>query len=656
MSRTSDDESQRHDALRTPPLVLMPLLFLIIGACTFAPQTPGSTDTPGGTSESNESGETHRYEVRTFQFEYLRDHPDQPSTDALWDVRVRLRKTDQGFDAPSTDGETGDVRTLRELVRKPGTSEVITLTRDALNRINKAIVRHFNDRGFIGVYARPHPEDINNLGKDLRPDDQSDLRILLHTSEIAEVRTQSRGERFEGQNQTNRSEHEWIRTNSPLDAGTEQTPGDLLNKPVMDRYVYQLSRHSGRRVDVAVGDAGQGRAQLDYVVAENKPWSAFVQASDTGTENTDEVQERAGFIHHQLTGHDDTLRLDYTTADFGDDMNTIQLSYERPFEQGGRTRFRISGLFNEFTASDVGVLGGTFEGDTWGADLGLQHNVFQDRRWFLDVTGGIKWRQISSDNSLTGVSTEDDFIKPNLGLRLERFSRIANTTGSLTVSHNLADLANTTEEDIEPLGRARTEARYTVVSGRASHSFFLEPLIYGSSWTDPSTPDTSTRAHELRLTARGQYAFDTRLIPQESFIAGGMFTVRGYPESAASGDSGLIGSLEYRLHLPRLLPVDAEPPRFFGSPFRFSPENVFGTPDWDLVLSGFLDAGRTVQHDQAAGAEFNETLFSYGVGMELLMLRNVRVQSYYGVVGSSLDSGVSETGDDEVHVLVQLSY
>jgi hemolysin activation/secretion protein len=135
-----------------------------------------------------------------------------------------------------------------------------------------------------------------------------------------------------------------------------------------------------------------------------------------------------------------------------------------------------------------------------------------------------------------------------------------------------------------------------------------------------------------------------------------MFSVRGYPESAASGDAGAMGSLEYRLHLPRLLPVESEPPKVFGSPFRFSPENVFGTPDWDFVLSAFLDAGRTVLNDKTPGVEFDETLLSYGVGAELVMLSNLRFQSYYGIAASDLDNGVAESGDDEFHFLFQVSY
>ncbi len=615
-----------------------------------------------GDSSSSQERESEKrwYPVTEFQFQYLRSHPDQPALDDLFTVEVTLVRTKKEFDVPS-DGQEGTTYVISELTGADGKEtsdgkESISISNRALNRINQNIVSHFNQQGFIGVYARPHPEDVNNLGEDLRPDDRKTLRILVHTSEIAEIRTVSRGDRFDGSEEKNLPEHEWIAEQSPLDAGSGDAPGDLLKKPLLDRYVYYLSRHQGRNVDVAVGDAGQGRAKLDYVVAESKPWTTFAQVSNTGTENTDEIQERLGFIHRQVTGYDDVFRLDYTTANFGQDMNNVQVSYERPVVRGSRTRVKANTLYNEFTASDVGVIGGTFEGDTWGAGLQLIRNIYQHKRWFLDLKGGVRWRNISNDNQITGISTEDHFVKPHLGLELERSSRTANTSGNLSVSHNLADLAGTTEEEIEPLGRARAENRYTVLNGRFSHSFFLEPVLYGADWKDPSTPETSTQAHELRVSARGQYGFSDRLIPQESFIAGGMFSVRGYPESATSGDAGVISSMEYRLHLPRLLPVETEPPRVFGSPFRFAPENVFGTPDWDFVLSGFFDYGRTVLNDRTPGQEFNETLLSYGVGAELVMLRYLRFQSYYGVAASDLNNGEADSGDDEFHFLIQLSY
>ena len=86
-------------------------------------------------------------------------------------------------------------------------------------------------------------------------------------------------------------------------------------------------------------------------------------------------------------------------------------------------------------------------------------------------------------------------------------------------------------------------------------SYYLEPLLFPRSFRDPSSTWSSRLSHELALGARGQYAFDYRLIPQSSQVIGGLNTVRGFPQGQAVGDSVFTGSAEYRFHIPRSLPI-----------------------------------------------------------------------------------------------------
>ena len=55
-----------------------------------------------------------------------------------------------------------------------------------------------------------------------------------------------------------------------------------------------------------------------------------------------------------------------------------------------------------------------------------------------------------------------------------------------------------------------------------------------------------------------------RLLPQYSRVAGGLLSVRGYPQSVAVGDTVHLWSAEYRFHIPRSLPVDTEPLKLPG--------------------------------------------------------------------------------------------
>ena len=111
-----------------------------------------------------------------------------------------------------------------------------------------------------------------------------------------------------------------------------------------------------------------------------------------------------------------------------------------------------------------------------------------------------------------------------------------------------------------------------------------------------SRSGSQTLANEVAASVRGQYAFRRRLIPNEEEVAGGMFSVRGYPESITAGDNAVIASLEYRFHLPRTFQVSEpghigqRPIGMFGKDFRWAPQQSFGRADWDLIFNGFIDA------------------------------------------------------------------
>jgi hemolysin activation/secretion protein len=87
------------------------------------------------------------------------------------------------------------------------------------------------------------------------------------------------------------------------------------------------------------------------------------------------------------------------------------------------------------------------------------------------------------------------------------------------------------------------------------------------------------------------------LVPAEQFAVGGVDSVRGYLEAAASGDSGLLGSMEWRS--PEWRPADA----------------------YNLVTHGtiYADAARTTLMDVVPGQSSSVTLLGVGMGLRLRM-------------------------------------
>lgn len=112
----------------------------------------------------------------------------------------------------------------------------------------------------------------------------------------------------------------------------------------------------------------------------------------------------------------------------------------------------------------------------------------------------------------------------------------------------------------------------------------------------------------LRLDARGQWplgplALHLRLsgqgasgplVSSEQFSLGGAESVRGYAESEANGDHGLLGSAE--LHSPNVA-------RWLGEAWR------------EVTLLGFADAGRAWTLEAAAGQAPRVSLAGVGLGL-----------------------------------------
>ena len=486
--------------------------------------------------------------------------------------------------------------------------------------------------------------------------------------------------------------HREIRQKSPIQptglAGDGQT--DLLIRGDLERYLFQLNRHPGRNVAAALSATDEGGIALDYRVAESKPWYVYFQSSDTGSERTATWQNRFGYVNTQLRGNDDVAQLQYTNAG-GNDLHSIQASYEAPwFDKrrpqwwtssgrepwwldwinrdklpwwgSDRMRWRIGGSWTSFEAEGIvqGGLGASTvsNGSEWNISNEFLYTLFQHRALFIDFILGVRARGITTQ--LLGNTTPASaiFLLPQVGLRIERLTE----TGGLDIlAIYERSVLEVPDNQLQNLGRIDVDDDYSVLRWGVTLTQYLEPLLNGSAWRDPTTPWSSTLAHEIAFFFRGQYALDARLIPQASQVVGGLFSVRGYPQSAAVGDTVTIGSAEYRFHIPRSLPVSGQPlklPRV--GRFRVAPQQVYGRPDWDLILRTFFDAAYAIRNPSPlAPLESNETLLSAGVGLELRIRHNLNIRVDWARALTSTSSGASQPvsrGNDEFHFLFSLVY
>ena len=428
-------------------------------------------------------------------------------------------------------------------------------------------------------------------------------------------------------------------------------------------------------------------------MGEAKPWFAFGQLTNTGTRRTNLWQTRLGVTHRQLTNRDDVLSVEYLNAGF-DDVNGISARYQAPFFSARRPDWmnRRSGdpaWINWLPRERIPWWG--VDRLRWEADIGWSradtgrssqipgiasdrvrsedlrvggrfiYELFQYRDFFVDAWAGLRVSDLEVDNDTNASIGEAVLLIPNAGLHAERINQLSTLGLDLSFGGNVLGID---ENELDSLGRDATDDTYALLDWNLGYTTFLEPLLFGDDWRDPSSERSSTLAHELSIGFRGQYSFDYRLIPQVSRTIGGLFTVRGYDQSVGVGDSILIGSLEYRFHVPRALPVEREPLRLpLIGDFRVAPQQVYGRPDWDLTLRAFVDVGRSIRHDRGEASsgisELNQTLVGAGLGAELTIRSNLRARIDWAAVLKGTNGNISRpanVGDNEVHVLFSILY
>jgi hemolysin activation/secretion protein len=614
---------------------------------------------PGGAQDAGSSAATASaqptdgpaYPVSELQITYIDPNPQFPAPEVMTQVEVELTRTADGFVRP----RVADGVTRLRLADLPSLGTV-NLYESGLRAINQQLVFEFNERDFHAIVVSPLPEDIDRrTGRDLRPAGQTRLRLGIYAGRVKDVHTQaSTVEGASPEEKIDRPEHAWIRDGSPL---KPEAPNDLVRKDKLDAYLARLNRNPTRRVDAEIRAAGPrlpGGVVLDYFVAETKPWWTYAVADDTGTKQTNKYRQRFGAVYNGALKRDDVVQLDYITGGF-DEVNAVAGSYEIPLDGEGRFRARLFGTWSDYSASVQAVLGdSTFSSSQYDIGGQLIANAFQYDELFLDVIAGLQYEHIDVESSqaVGGYQADEAFALALLGVRADRNGQVSTLRSEITFLYNISGIAGTDGGSLFELGRMRVnEDDFKLLRWNADVSFFLAPVFSPRSWRDPKVFAAKSLAHEVAVGFRGQHAFD-RLIPQQEYVAGGLYTVRGYPESATAGDRVQNIALEYRLHVPRLLSPDLRPVRLPGvGNFHARPKYEFTFPDWDFIVRGFVDYAH-VDFINRFSTETEEHLLGAGVGVELSFKRFVTARVDYGFAIEEVDLGNNErvdSGDGELH-------
>ncbi len=598
------------------------------------------------------------YGVTRIVLSYKNPRNELPAMSVLMHQPLLLARSATGFVARRTAG-TGAAFpsvtvTLAEINARNGLLEFHS---SALQSIERQIVEEINKAGIIGVYVQVSARDFRGL-RDIRPHGDTVLHLVIHQAIVEEVRTIGSGAGLAGGSTIDNKAIAFIRDASPIVASPKGKAGlrsrDILVRRELDDFILRLNQQPGRQVSIALSPGiSKDSVVLDYLVHEAKPWLIYTQISNTGTPQTNPWVEQFGFIDNELTGHDDILNLNYSTAGFHATQD-INGSYQFPIFGIDRLEARLFGGYEQYNASNVGLGGLNFNGRTGFGGGELSLNFAQFNNIFLYSVLGMQYQHVTVDNVSFQQGGAADLLLPYLSLRMDRTGKTSRQTGALTV---LGQYTGASEQTLNNLGRLNTNPTWAILQGSCTDSFYLEPLFDRTGFL----AGRSTLANQIVLRATGQEAFGQRIIPQEETVIGGLYSVRGYPQSIVAGDSGAYGTIQYNLHIPRLFPVNPNASTtLFGRPFHVAPQTPYGHPDWDLVLSAFVDGG-VVGQSQQQSYETGSTLLSTGLGAKVVFEKNVTAEVDWGVALHSVsplatgEGGVS-AGSSQFNFIFSVSY
>ena len=551
-----------------------------------------------------------------FKFELQpANHEDLPTDSTLMQTSVKLYQKDNVYSG-SADSKGAEITlTLEELSTRTG-----SLTDSARVSIQNAVVANMNTKGIGGVACLIEPA-ANAQGTNT-------MKVVA--AQFGGVRTIASGVRAGETGQSiNDANQQRIKDESPL------KEGDVMKKEVLEDYLYSLSRFPGRTVSAAVSnEPSSAQVVLDYYVQEKKVFDVYAGVSNTGTTETSKFQYRVGLLATQLTNNDDILSIDYQNSNF-QDTQSVNSYYDARVGTMQDLRWRLTGQWGQYYSSDLGLAAQDFSGNNWGVQGELIWTFLQKGNSFLDVDAGVKTWGATTENTLLQTNGSATFVT------LSAMFNVLSTGDTWAFQGSFGGMYTTTDasqQSLDELGRTDTSKAFSTINGSVYGSFYLDPLL-DASWSN-SQSLYKPLIHEIFGSVRGQYAFDYRLTPLSQYTMGGLYTVRGFAQSLTAGDNALVGTIEYRMHLPRMF-TPTVPTGSFPSaskPFKWAPDSSTGAaPDWDLVFSTFFDAG-TVSSNQAYEFEVNTPMYSAGVGLDLNVLTNISVGLDWAWALNSIES------------------
>jgi hemolysin activation/secretion protein len=545
------------------------------------------------------------YSVSRIELEYAISHPEEIPLDQLERIEVPLFEKNGILYGKKREGSQRIHTTIQRINEYP---KLKKMSDDALAAVLSALFQKFHRLGYNWTFIYIPTTEITQNGTDVRTEGDKAIKIIISTPMVTKIDVDSKN----GKLTKKICDHLPISLPDP----SSGYPGGWVNSSVLNNYLHNLNRYRDRRIDLEIGPTSvPGEVDLNFVVSEERPWHFYINANNNVPKPIHRWQEAAGFVHTQFTGNDDIFKCDAASDSF-DKYYTFDASYEAPLGNSIDTRYKIFGSYSRFESAEFALPQNLFIGTQAIGNLEFITNIAQWGKLFLDFVGQMEYRHIHNRGHFLFSSATKNFLLPEVGLKLIQLKRETKLIASLTVQSTISSLFWNVKKNLDDLGRRGLSTNWGIVQAGLYGSFYLESLFH-------DTQKVQRLANEIVFVSQLQNAFNQRLIPELEGILGGLYTIRGYPQSTVAGDNLYMGSLEYRFHLPQAFKPN---PRACTNKFRWVPDKPKGQADWDLIFRAFYDVGETTVN-QRRSFEKDHLLMGVGVGLELVIRHNVFIRA-----------------------------
>lgn len=366
--------------------------------------------------------------------------------------------------------------------------------------------------------------------------------------------------------------------NSPLDV-RDQVPalkeGGVPNFNAAQSELTALNRGPKRQVMPLVRQGSMpGTMDVDLKVEDSSPWRASVGLNNDYSADTRKLRATASLGHDNLwqLGHSASISFFGAPQDLSQ-TKVISASYTAPF---AGTNWSVEA--NAFVSdSNVATVGGTDvlgKGNSFG--LKATYTVPNAGNWWHAFSFGIDLKNNKEALTLKGSGDTVPLKYAPITLSYSGFRQTEKSQFGVGVSLVVGTSSSFKygSDEVEfDYKRYKSTPRFMVLK------------------TDLNGTHNFDGGSQLSFRFNGQLA-DSPLVSSEQIAAGGMNSVRGYLSAEATGDYGVVGSVELR----------SKPLTYLGS----------AVENWRVYA--FADAARLRLKNPLAEQNDRFSLYSLGVG------------------------------------------